>query len=168
MGDGSGSTWERAIGWTSVSVERKTGERQIWHGGANRGTVNFAEIMAYLQPLGWFAAREEERRKSGGTRLYRVHIVTDSEYCKNMGNSRNRLGIKNAALWAAFDVFRRQGFILQWHWIPRQSCALNRHCDTISRLARLLVEKYNLQERWAAAQDEGEPATIYELNPSPE
>ena len=166
IGDGSGSNWNREAGWSAVSIERITGERQVWYGAMNRGTVNFAEIMAYLQPLGWLSAREEEKRSSGKTRTraYRVHIITDSDYCRQMGSSGKRGQVKNAALWAAFDVFRRQGFVLFWHWIPRASCGLNEYSDSLSKLARLLVKKYNLQER--LEEQAGDGATVYEVNPS--
>src|SRR4051812_31047554 len=47
VGDGSGSGYHSEAGWAAVSVERATGERLVWDGAVNRGTVNFAEVMAY-------------------------------------------------------------------------------------------------------------------------
>lgn len=169
VGDGSGSNWNREAGWAAVSVERVTMERLVWYGAMNRGTVNFAEVMAYLQPLNWLAAREADRRGKGRqrSRACRVHIVTDSEYASNTGGSANRMVAKNGALWAAFDVFARQGFVLNWHWVRRDDCALNTYCDELSKLARRLAKTYNLQERVGAdVREDGSPTTVYDVNPS--
>jgi ribonuclease HI len=166
LGDGSGSNWNREAGWASVSVERVTMERLVWHGAMNKGTVNFAEMMAYLQPLNWLASREEDRRKRGGRhRAYRVHVITDSDYCRATGSSANRVLAKNGPLWAVFDVFARQGFVLTWHWIPRDGCGLNGYCDRLSKLARLLTKKYNLQETMEARGGDGPTRTVYDINP---
>src|SRR4051812_7107961 len=79
VGDGSGSTWDRGAGWGSVVVERDTDVRTVFGGAVNRGTVNFGEIMAALQPLEFLASREYQRRKaSGRTRTVYVHVLTDS------------------------------------------------------------------------------------------
>ena len=153
---------------SAVSIERITGERLVWNGCTNRGTVNFAEMMAYLQPLNWLAAREEDKRHKGRVRrqTHRVHIITDSDYCRQTGNSADRMSAKNGALWAVFDVFTEMGFILNWHWIPRESCGLNRYCDHLSKVARLLLRKYNLQERIEAREQSDGPKTVYDVNPS--
>jgi hypothetical protein len=121
--------------------------------------------MAYLHPLTYFSGREEERRNNGGrTRAYKVHIITDSEYCRYMGNSMKRSKAKNAALWAMLDVFRRQGFVLFWHWIRRATCELNEYNDSLSKLARLLFKEYNLQEKL----EDRLGVTVYGVNPSEE
>jgi ribonuclease HI len=95
-----------------------------------------------------------------GHRPIYVHIFTDSEYCRNMGTSGKRTVHKNGVLWAIFDVLAREGFMLRWHWIRRESVALNRYCDRLSRLSRILLEKYNLQERMLADQHD-----VKTLNP---
>ncbi len=165
VGDGSGSNWNREAGWASVSIEKLTMERMVWEGAVNRGTVNLAEIMAYLQPLEWLATREVEKRKEGGsTRALNVHIVTDSDYCRRTGNSSSRTMEKNAGLWTTFDAFRRHGFVLYWHWIPREDCDLNRFCDKLSKMERLMQKKYNPLDVLEAEQTE--TRTVYEINPS--
>lgn len=144
IGDGSGMKWNDEAGWASVSIERSTGERLLWTGAMNRGSVNFAEIMAYLQPLSWFLAREQAKRDKGiKIKIFNIHILTDSNYCQIKGNSNQRVGIKNAALWSTFDIFKRNGLLLFWHWIPRATYNLNILCDKISREARLLIKDYN-------------------------
>lgn len=170
VGDGSGSTWDREVGWASVLIERETMERSVWWGTMNRATVNIAEMMAYLQPLGWLVAQEENRRtkeknrgKACPTRAYKVHIITDSDYCRSTGKSVSRSGTKNAALWGVFDVFARSGFILNWHWLPREDCTLNRYCDAASKMVRKLGKKYNIRKRMADGDD---PRTVEAANPS--
>lgn len=163
VGDGSGSTWDRGAGWGSVLIDAATDERTVFGGAVNRGTVNFAEILAALQPLEFLANKESKKRKaSGKTRAVHVHILTDSEYCKNTGNSTNRMMDVNAGLWAVFDVFKRHGLIIRWHWIKRETVDLNRYADTISKLARLLLKGYNLQQKVASA---GEKRSVYAINP---
>lgn len=170
MGDGSGSNWNREAGWASVSIEKMTMERLVWWGGLNRGTVNVAEIMAPATPLMWFLAREKERREKHKTRYrgYQVHIFTDSEYCKTMGSARYRSdGIKNGILWRIVDEVQANGFMLHWHWLPRNKVALHAYCDQLSKLARLLLKKYNLQEKLEADVSTSDVSqTVYDINPS--
>lgn len=61
VGDGSGSGWKLECGWGCVSIERSTLERRAWYGAMSAGTVNFAEMMAYLQPLCWYVSRDAEQ-----------------------------------------------------------------------------------------------------------
>jgi ribonuclease HI len=165
VGDGSGSNWERGVGWASVSIERVTGERLVWAGATNRGTVNLAEMMAYMQPLTFFASREEDRRQDGlvKRRAYNVHIITDSQYCRDTGASRAGGQAKNGGLWSAFTAFQRQGFVLHWHWIRRATCGLNEYCDDLGRLARIVLE-----ERDLVTEMDGRKGDVYAVTPSSE
>lgn len=169
VGDGSGGDWDNPCGWASVSIERAplTGnlepERRCWHGGMNFGTVNVAEIMAYVQPLNWFVAREEERHRKGRRRaVHQVHIFTDSQYCRDMGGSADRQITKNGVFWSAFDTFARQGFLLYWHWIRRDDVALNVYADLLSKMSRGLFKKHDLRTR---LENEIE-RTLHDCNPS--
>lgn len=137
IGDGSGSNWTRESGWASVSVHRATLERHVWFGSMNRGTVNFAEMMAYLQPLNWYASAEiNKRKKSGNVRFRNVHIVTDSKYCKDQGSKAMVSSAKNSVLWRMFDGFQRHGILIHWHWVPRNTVDLNVYADKLSKIAR--------------------------------
>lgn len=165
VGDGSGSNWDREAGWAATSVERVTMERKVWAGAMNRGTVNVAEVMAYLQPLEWFAARERDRRqKKQPTRAYQVHILTDSEYCRQAGASGGVGAGTNAGLWAAFGAFARLGFVLHWHHIPRNSCGLHEFADSVSKLARRRVKGYHWEQVLSATDDH--TTTVYDVNPA--
>lgn len=169
FGDGSGAGWEKrcGAGWGSVTIEKPkipggTGERRVMSGHMSVGTVNVAEMMAVLQPLNYLASREEDRRdRGGGTRAYQVHIFTDSEYCKNTGNSDARVLRRNEGLWAVFDVFARRGFVLNWHWIARETFGLNWYADTVSKLARRDGQHYNLQEDIESYAQR----SVYDVNP---
>ena len=116
--------------------------RTIHTGATNSGTVNFAEIMAYLQPLDWLTAKEIDRREKSklSPRAYRVHIITDSEYCSITGNSGVRLMAKNPGVWTLLDAYARNGFIIKWHHIrghtKGEGCMLNKFCDKLSKLSR--------------------------------
>lgn len=172
IGDGSGSNWSKEAGWASVSIERVTLERLVHAGFVNRGTVNLAEMMAYVQPLDWLSGREADRRKEKKTpiRAFQVHIVTDSDYCRATGSGPGRMMMKNAGLWAVFDVYARHGFVLHWHHVHGHKegagCALNKYCDQLSKLARKLGKGYNLQDRLHTTG--AETRTVYEINPSEE
>lgn len=161
FGDGSGSNYRKASGWATVSVERVTMDRQVWVGAMNRGTVNLAEMLAYVQPLTWIVNQEQERVKAGGgRRAVRVHIVTDSQYCVTQGEVVGDLMAKNAGLWAAVAAFRREGIVLHWHHIRREDAALNSFCDGLSKVARRLMEGYN----WSEGPG-GAGTTHYDHNP---
>ena len=45
------------------------------------GTVNLAEIMAFTQPLLYLASQMKP------SRFCRVHVISDSQYVVNTGNS---------------------------------------------------------------------------------
>ena len=165
IGDGSGSNWTRESGWASVSIERTTLERRVWFGSMNCGTVNFAEMMAYLQPLNWYASVElNNRKKSGGVRFRNVHIITDSKYCGEQGNKKDLFPKKNSALWKIFGDFQRHGILLHWHWIPRDTVELNAYADKLSKDARKAIAE--LRDRLEAEDlAAGDTQAPYFYNP---
>lgn len=141
VGDGSGSGWDRACGWACYSLQHKPPDGQpalrIWRGAAEPASVNFAELLAYLQPVSWIANEEIKRRHHGrAPRTLSVHIITDSEYAAETGKRAGHAVASNAGIWAAFDSFLRQGIMLRWRWMRRESTALNCHADRLSKLAR--------------------------------
>ncbi len=140
VGDGSGCEWEGVSGWGCISIARASGERRVWMGCVNRGSVNLAELQAYLTPLDWIVHSEEKAREEKGTRrrIVRVHIVTDSDYCRHHGSSKKSV-VKNAGAWTALAGMKRQGVITTWHHVKRETVELNILADALSKHARLLM-----------------------------
>ena len=163
IGDGSGSNWNHECGWGCVSIQSDTMARKAWYGAANCGTVNFAEIMAYVTPLTWYVSREQKLRKKGlGSRFRNVHIITDSRYVQSTGDADwNKPKLKNKALWGIFKSFTSQGIIVNFHWIARESVELNQFADKLSKSARLTLKKQDLQ----TYTEETQNRSIYEFNP---
>ena len=54
IGDGSGSTWQRAAGWGAVVIDRATNIYSNLCGSFNIGTSTIAEIMPYVYSLIWY------------------------------------------------------------------------------------------------------------------
>lgn len=163
VGDGSGSVWTRSIGWGSVSIDRETRTREIWYGTANKGTGNFAEIMAYVQPLEWLMTQEQARRKNKKKpiRAQIVHIITDSKYCQERGSSGHLQNPANIGLWAALNAYSRLGFVLKWHQRNGGDVELNRFVDKLSKLARTRGLRYNLR----MLTEEARGKSVSEHNP---
>ena len=100
----------------------------------NHGTVNEAELFAYLQPMLTFMAN-----KSNDANFHRVHIITDSSYVAGFVNSTTK-PTANSALWAAFNECRRCGLILKGHWLERDTLATNSFADKLSKISRLRLQ----------------------------
>jgi ribonuclease HI len=166
IGDGSGSNWNFECGWGCVSIENATFARRAWHGAMSAGTVNFADMMAYLQPLCWYVNREMLRRKQVDypVKVRHIHIVTDSQYVKTKGSSRDLLTGKNGALWQVFKQFGAQGMLIHWHWIRRETVELNKFADQLSKAARLNLKDKDLPTQ-VEEQAFNPSRTIYQFNP---
>ncbi len=151
VGDGSGSSWKREAGWASISIEKATMERRTWYGAMNCGTVNFAEMMAYIQPLNWYTSKEIDRRSKTKQQVQfpKVHIFTDSKYCADVASNNSNFGNirKNYALWNVFLSFSRAGILLHWHWIPRGSVDLNSLADQMSKEARIAISEADIAQK---------------------
>jgi ribonuclease HI len=144
FGDGSGSGWNMACGWAALLIDREPERVSLWTGAMNPGTVNVAEIMAYVGPLNYLVG------SSYGTAVFRdVHIFTDSEYVAQIGSGDKHELRKNVPLWSAIRSAASRGFKLHWRWIPRETYRYNMIADRASRAARLAVS--------TAYQPDGEP-----------
>lgn len=139
VGDGSGSKWGQAGGWACLAVAKHELVPRVYYGAANNLTNNLAEMLAYLSPLSELANRVH--REEIAT-MRRVHIFTDSEYVRKRGEKGRELNFgAHTALWGAFELFARSGLSIAWHWIPRDSSAMNRAADEISRQARIRLQE---------------------------
>lgn len=135
--DGSGNLWGHPIGWAAVVIEKRSLQRLVFWGMANNGTNNVAELMGVIMPLTWFAS-ELIRRDAPKGRAWNIHIITDSEYVAGSGGGDAVTAPRNLALRGALALFERQGLVLNWHPIARESVELNRLVDRLSREARVL------------------------------
>ncbi len=146
VGDGSGSKWDYPCGWACTALEHDSLERKAFYGAMNDGTVNIAELMAYLAPLSWYTTKVDAQRKaSGDFRVRQIHIITDSSYTQGRGEAKDAVTMKrNAILWGAFALIERRGFHLHWHWMEREEAALNRFADALSRAARMQIQAFSL------------------------
>lgn len=146
IGDGSGSTFERACGWSSILINFETREFSLWWGAMSRGTVNIGEIMAYVQPLTYLTNVEISRREANGGKhqFVNITILTDSQYVKEQGSSRGSSVKKNGAFWRLFDGFAHQGILLKWQWLARDTHELNSLVDGVSKAARKAVTEFDL------------------------
>lgn len=148
-------------GWGATLVERLTRARRTFYGGVNVGSVNMAELMPYLHALTWFDAKfgSDRLRRAGGA-LY-VHVLTDSDV--TVGSARKalvegRLPKSQPALWAAMQQFQRRGYLMHFHWIPRESVNLNWLADRLATLSRTAVKQITPQDQ------DGKPLSAYEFD----
>lgn len=158
VGDGSGSTGDRECGWASVMIEKNGLARTVWFGAMNMGTVNVAEIMAYFQPLNHIFTSNDNLR---GGKFVNVHVLTDSEYVANTGNSTLKRSHKNWILWNTFHTFQTQGLLITWHWVPRDTVSLNKYVDSLSKGARVTLKDFNKQVKETVSED-----AALEFNPT--
>lgn len=166
IGDGSGCGWKAGCGWGCVSIERLLEhEPLVWYGAINRGTVNMAEMFAYVAPLTWYSAVVEKERKAGrGEFMRNVYIITDSQYLRDVGSSNETLVQKNGPLWQIFRIFQRNGLLLHWQWRPREDVALNTYVDALSKAARVCLEKHDPQKAVEQLPG-GQTRPVHEYNP---
>lgn len=135
IGDGSGSSWNMPCGWACILIERRTGTGRFFGGAVNDGTVNFAELMAYVQPLQWIV------NKTGASRrAVTVHVISDSQYAVE-SNTRTSAD-KNVAPVAMLNCFKRFGMTLRFHWMKRNSHHLSTLADSLSKKLRTLLKEY--------------------------
>jgi len=141
-------------------VESVTFERKVWYGGASDGTNNVAEIMAYVIPLTWYLSRELDRRRETSQFVERnVHIITDSQYCRQQSDSSPNSPGSHSHLWRLFDEFPRRGIRLHWHWQERMTVSLNVYADELAGLIRRLLSSDS------AASLAIQSRLMYELGP---
>lgn len=140
VGDGSGTGWEDANAYASVLIDRETRGRKTCWGGNRWGSINLAEMEAYLKPLLWFDnayGRERLKRKSP---IY-VDIVTDSQVTCSHGAraadlNRELPDVSHRPMWAAMRELARMGYYLRYHWAPRNTSGLNMLSDLVAGLSR--------------------------------
>lgn len=137
-GDGSGSGWSIGAGWAAIVIERLApNDRKILWGGRSSGTNNIAELSAYADALEWYVYNAHDA--GARFRLRRVHIVSDSALIVGQGNRAHKRE-HQAHRWALIDwLLREHRLLAVWHWMDRDTTALNKLADLVSREARLAL-----------------------------
>ena len=130
VGDGSGTTWQRAVGWATTVFDRLDQEnpKVLW-GAQSLGTNVVGELQAYLMAMQWLVGSKQ------AIKFKRVHIITDCEYLTE-GSSNPFNQHANKGMWVMMDSFRRTGMRLRWHWMPRDVIQANRFCHNLANIAR--------------------------------
>jgi ribonuclease HI len=169
VGDGSGSGWDIGVGWSCVLVDRHTGTRKLIHGGGSTGTVNIAELMAYVHAMLWYATHiGKDLRKQHPRKILDVHVITDSRVVASQGvkvAERNTAGIANRALWASIADITRQGYKFHWHWVERLTNEMNWAADQMAGSARRAVRSCELVDDVPNSKGKHEPVSLYDINP---
>ena len=156
VGDGSGTTWEKGIGWASTVINCRTFQREPIYGYSNHGTNIVAEMKAYTEALEWLVSQKLPYRE-GGTR---VMCLTDCEHIADSW-TRQQITKKNRERWELLRSYQRRGLLIRIKWIPRAIWDLNAFADQLAGNCRIqgetLLEK-TLKELGRAS--------VYEINPS--
>lgn len=165
FGDGSGSGHDKPNGWGCVLIDMHTGERESYYGGTNKGSVNMAEVLPYIQALTHFhnVGRGKQLLETQG--VCRVAIVTDSSYTATAGSQAadltKPLPAANRALMAAIRQLCRDGYLLSFYHQHRSETGLNLWADLVSFQSRLAIER-GLEEVQTGTVDK---VPLKEINP---
>jgi len=170
IGDGSGTTWDRASGWACVLIDRYLSARRDFCGGVSLGSINFAELMPYFQALLWYDHFYQAAWKARQSFL-RVTILTDHkalvDQATQAADDKRPLPAAQEPLWAAFRQLLRMGYLITFVWQPRDTSDINRACDILSKDCRKTVEavRDNLdKQRWVDPASKAD-TNIYDINP---
>lgn len=145
VGDGSGSRYGYAGGWATLLFDGFSGLRKLFYGSISDTTVNVCELSPYVYAMLWYhngPARllrnqiKEETNAGIAPRLIQIHIITDCDIIARQGNKEAKADA-NAPLWKALFAYESLGYQFHWHWIPRETAAANRLCDSVSKSMRI-------------------------------
>ncbi len=146
IGDGSGVGWTGPIGWACTLIDRASGQRKLFTGAANSGTITLAEAFPYLFAMLWYSSDSgpgpaRVSVKACTCEPVYVHIVTDSEALVKLGNNRQSRKA-NKPLWSAFDGFGTLGYALKFHHVGRDTIDLNTYADMVAGTARAAAKQF--------------------------
>jgi ribonuclease HI len=159
VSDGSGTIMNKPCGWCGVLIRRgATFERKYFHGAMNTGTNVVAEIMGFAQSLLWLS-RQKHRVKPA-----KIHILTDCEVVKNIGNRKSSRK-SNKALWFFIGALERELGTVTFHWMPRETTTLNRFSDRVAGMSRKLLLG-EMEEPAIELLKLKNAKSIHDLNPS--
>lgn len=148
VSDGSGTSWQREMGYAAVLIRNNSFSRELFYGGNNHGTNNLAEMMAIFWPLFHLANQQ------AGVAIHgcRVHVVTDSMYVRDGLTTKDPINdpklTVNRELWLAIHAVRRRGVDVFAHHLHRDTIDLNRLCHDLANLSRRSQIGLTEQTNW--------------------
>lgn len=122
VGDGSGTTAEKTCGFACFAYNRRSGESKVHYGALSHGTNNLAELMPYIHALWHYHVTANPINR------VRVLIVSDSEVTVRQGQGvygRNA----NACWWNAVNWFEKNGYVISWRHVRRNTNTFSKLCD---------------------------------------
>jgi ribonuclease HI len=133
FGDGSGSDWKGAGGYSAFMIDGRRRARACILGGRSYSTVNRMELTAYTEALSYHYYKLLDETVTDPP--YKVWVFTDSEYTAKCG-SRTYSRKANLDLWTVADWYETRGYRIRWRWVPRNSNPLHAAADRLSGAAR--------------------------------
>lgn len=164
IGDGSGSGYDKPIGFGCVLIDYATGKRKQFGGGLSSGTVAHAEIIPYVQALTWYI---ECRRREGSMTPFVAWIISDSNFVVTLGQQlvHGEKSLSQVAdtrpWWAALLSVQHDDVDLQFKWEKRATTLLNCYVDKVSKI------HFNLMKSAPEPTVNGRVFSPYEANPGP-
>lgn len=129
IGDGSGTVFDDASGWSCFIYDFVKDSLTNIAGGATIGTNNHAELVPYINAL-WYDFYQGPK-----TFPRYVEIISDSELTVRAGKreySRSYAEI----LWASIDKAEALGYKINWNHIRRNTNDISTKCDEIAKQLR--------------------------------
>ena len=171
IGDGSGTGWKQGAGWASVLIDKYSAARKLFYGAMNTGTITLGELYPYLHAMTWYTdkqgpARRRKRELQAVGRQMQIHMVTDSQVVATSGN-RPESRKSHKAIWAAFDMYRQNGYAITFHYVERDRINLNVLVDEVARQSRLdVLDTFNKAIKTLGTKYPGlsDDVTIYDFS----
>ena len=130
--DGSGQRLDKAGGFSSLLVMRRTANYLLFHGQVSNCSSQEAEVRAIFEGVNALVRMGLHLRLRG----VRAHILTDSEQCATQLAKTDPLAVAatkhHPLLWAGIRQAARLGIQLNPHHLPRNSNPLMTLMDTIA------------------------------------
>lgn len=146
--DGSGTTWERPIGWAGTLLQRTVSQPEPFCGALNRGTNNVAELMGVLGAALFLTENEYGQREHG----YKLYVISDSQYVVRGLNALGKGGedggpiwasrqAANRPLWFGLLACQRKGLVFLARHVGRDILASNKFCHDLANASRVTLGK---------------------------
>lgn len=130
VSDGSGTVMNNPCGWCGILISNDaTWARRHFYGGMSTGTNIVAELMGVIHPLLWLS------RQKGRKYPLAVHVLTDCEVLRNTARQSTSKRT-NKSLWYFFGALQRELGAITFHWLPRETTALNQFADRAAKKGR--------------------------------